>query len=167
MAVETIVSAPGRIGLFGEHQDFLGLAVIAFGLGYLGWRPLGQLEGWGTWLNRAMGRALKQGGLRGVILLGALNGLLPCCLVYSALLAAAAGGGVIQGALAMAAFGLGTIPALVIIGLGAGALSARIREALTRIAGIVIVIVGLQLALRGAAALRLVPHLELGRIVIW
>lgn len=29
MATETTVSAPGRICLFGEHQDFLGLSVIA------------------------------------------------------------------------------------------------------------------------------------------
>lgn len=29
MGTETVVSAPGRICLFGEHQDFLGLSVIA------------------------------------------------------------------------------------------------------------------------------------------
>jgi sulfite exporter TauE/SafE len=145
----------------------LGLGVVLFGLGYLGWLPVGRLEGAGTWFSRATSDALRRGGTAAPLLLGALNGLLPCGLVYSALLLAAAAGGPLPAALAMVAFGLGTIPALLVVGIGARALSARARQTLLRVAGVFIVVVGLQLALRGLAALRIAPHLRLGGLVLW
>lgn len=49
--------------------------------------------------------------------LGALWGWLPCGLVYSVLMTALASGNAGQGALIMAAFGLGTLPNLLAIGL--------------------------------------------------
>jgi len=49
--------------------------------------------------------------------LGALWGWLPCGLVYSVLIAALASGSTLQGALIMTAFGLGTLPNLLAIGL--------------------------------------------------
>lgn len=49
--------------------------------------------------------------------LGALWGWLPCGLVYSVLITALASGSVAQGALIMVAFGLGTLPNLLAIGL--------------------------------------------------
>jgi len=153
--------------LAGIVSLLLGLVLVLFGLGYLGWLPLGRLERAGDWPSRAMGRALKQGGLSGVLLLGALNGLLPCGLVYSALLVAASMGGALPGALGMAFFGIGTIPALLVAGVGAGVLGVRIRQALVRITGILIIVVGLQLALRGLATLGIVPHLQLGELVVW
>lgn len=63
---------------------------------------------------------------------GALWGLLPCGLVYGALLYAATAGGAAQGGAVMLAFGLGTLPA--ILGLGLAAVwvtrhAARIRSA--------------------------------------
>lgn len=55
---------------------------------------------------------------------GMLWGLLPCALVYGALAAATLAGGAGGGALAMLAFGAGTLPWL----LGAGALALRLRR---------------------------------------
>jgi sulfite exporter TauE/SafE len=158
--------------LAGAISLILGLVVVLLGLGYLGWLPLGwlplgRLDASGAWVSRAMGRALKRGGFLGVVLLGAINGLLPCGLVYSALLLAATTAGALPAALGMALFGLGTLPALVVVGLGAGTLSARFRQVLTRVAGVVIVVAGLQLALRGLAALGAIPHLQVGGLVIW
>jgi sulfite exporter TauE/SafE len=153
--------------LAGIASLLLGLGVVLFGFGYLGWLPISRMERSGDWLSQAMSRVLKQGRLGGVILLGALNGLLPCGLVYSALLVASSTGGPLPGALGMLLFGVGTIPALLVAGLGAGTLSVRLRQALTRVAGVLIVLVGLQLALRGLAALGVVPHLHLGELVIW
>jgi sulfite exporter TauE/SafE len=49
--------------------------------------------------------------------LGLLWGWLPCGLVYSALTTALATGSAIRGALAMLAFGLGTLPNLLLAGL--------------------------------------------------
>ena len=54
---------------------------------------------------------------------GLVWGWLPCAMVYAALFAAAAAGGAARGALAMAAFGLGTLPFL----LAAGWFAARLR----------------------------------------
>jgi uncharacterized protein len=66
--------------------------------------------------------------------LGLVLGFLPCGLLYTALLAAAATGGAIAGGFAMAAFAIGTMPALMTVGLlGAGALR-RWRRPLARLA---------------------------------
>jgi hypothetical protein len=53
------------------------------------------------------------------------------------------------------------------VGLGAGLISLRARQVLTRFAGALMLVVGLQLALRGASALGLLPHLQIGGLVLW
>jgi sulfite exporter TauE/SafE len=63
---------------------------------------------------------------------GLFLGFLPCGLVYSALIAAAARGGAAQGALALSLFGLGTAPALLGISI-ADELLARNRTFLNRL----------------------------------
>ncbi|WP_422011305.1 sulfite exporter TauE/SafE family protein [Reyranella sp.] len=50
--------------------------------------------------------------------LGVILGFLPCGLLYGALAAAAGTGSVVSGAIAMACFTLGTVPALVAVGWG-------------------------------------------------
>jgi sulfite exporter TauE/SafE len=167
-AIGSLLGLGGQLSHLGGIVSLvLSLGVILVGVGYLGWLPLGRLESGGEWLTREMSRTLQRGGLWGTILLGGLNGLLPCGLVYSALLLAATTGRALPSAVGMVLFGIGTVPTLVIVGIGAGALSVRLRQALTRVAGVVIVVAGLQLALRGLAALAVVPHLQLGALVIW
>jgi hypothetical protein len=151
----------------GTISLLLGLGVVLLGMGYLGWLPLGRIEGAGDWLGRAMSWAFRQGSSTRVLALGALNGLLPCGLVYSALLVAASTGGPLTGAAGMAVFGLGTLPALLIMGVGAGALSARVRQVFARVAGVLIMLVGVQLVLRGLAGWGVVPHVHLGRLMLW
>ncbi len=72
------------------------------------------------------------GQLRGLPL-GLALGLLPCGMVYAALAAAASGGSVIGG-LAMLSFGLGTVPALVAVGLLGHAAARRWQSAINRAA---------------------------------
>jgi sulfite exporter TauE/SafE len=75
--------------------------------------------------------------------LGLLWGLLPCGLVYSMLLIAAATANPVNGALTMVAFGLGTTPAMVMTGVGAITLSRFMGRKRTRlVAGILIIAVG-------------------------
>ncbi|MDR3516184.1 MAG: sulfite exporter TauE/SafE family protein [Azospirillaceae bacterium] len=64
-------------------------------------------------------------------LLGLALGFIPCGLLYGALAAAAATGSALGGAVAMAAFALGTLPALFAVGL-AGHLAGRRFMALAR-----------------------------------
>ncbi len=86
------------------------------------------------------------------LLTGALWGWLPCGLVYSALLAAAAAGSAGGGAGTMAAFGLGTIPALA----GLSTLASRLPHwgaARARLLGLIVIACGLWTALFPVGAL--------------
>ena len=146
----------------------LGAAIVVLGVTYFsGSGRAGHPLWYGEALAGAMSRAVRRGGAPGVVALGALNGLLPCGLVYSALLAVTAGGSALRGGLGMLVFGAATMPVLITVGLGASRLGARPRAVLTRVAGALIVLVGAQLALRGAAELSLLPHLQLGGLMLW
>lgn len=71
-------------------------------------------------------------GWRGY-LLGVSLGFLPCGLLYGALAAAAASGRPSAGALAMLAFTVGTIPALVVVGFAGHVAGQRFRIAAVRL----------------------------------
>lgn len=62
------------------------------------------------WLKTSFGRLLRHPGDSAQFLLGGLNGLLPCGLVYAAVVLAAATGNAWTGAQYMLWFGLGTLP---------------------------------------------------------
>ena len=99
------------------------LFVVLAGLHLAGLLPLHHLEKAGLPLWRRV-QPLAARALRGnAYAAGLLWGWLPCGLAYGALLAAVFAGGALDGALAMAAFGLGTVPWL----LAAGAAAARLR----------------------------------------
>ena len=73
---------------------------------------------------------------------GLVLGLLPCGLLYSALIASAARGGAFDGAAALAMFGLGTAPAL--LGLSvADELLARNRPFINRLSQLFLLVMGL------------------------
>lgn len=167
--IGSLVGLSSRLaGIGGAMSLILGLAILLFGLAYLGWLPVLGWEGaGGRWWSASMSTALQRKGRLGVALLGALNGLLPCGLVYAALLLATSTGQAWGGALGMACFGLGTVPALLGLDLGAGALSSRFRQGMMRLAGVLMLLVGSQLALRGGAALGFWPHLHQQGIALW
>jgi sulfite exporter TauE/SafE len=151
----------------GTISLLLGLMLLLVGLGTVGVLPLSQVTGPGSWLDRAMGKALSHKGIEGLVLMGALNGMLPCMLVYSSLLIAASSGSAPHAALGMLVFGIGTMPVLLVMGMGAGALSVQLRSSFLKISGVLITIVGLQLVMRGLAAWGVAPHLHLGGWMIW
>jgi sulfite exporter TauE/SafE len=162
--------APGaHLGVWpGLLSLALGLGVVLLGLGYVGWFPTLRVPWLGHLWQQAQRWALpKARHPAGLALLGGLNGLLPCGLVYSALLVVTASRRAMSGALGMLAFGLGTIPALLVVGLGARALGTRVRQGLARVSGIVICAIGVQLILRGLAGLGMVPHLRVGKVMLW
>ncbi|HEX7970376.1 MAG TPA: sulfite exporter TauE/SafE family protein [Stellaceae bacterium] len=86
------------------------------------------------WWGRAVGRMAapllrRPGGSRLTGYgLGLVLGLLPCGFLYAALIAAAAAGGAAPGAVAMAAFALGTVPGLVAVGVLGGVMLRRWRR---------------------------------------
>jgi sulfite exporter TauE/SafE len=72
--------------------------------------------------------------------LGLVLGFLPCGLVYAALGAAAGSGSILDGALGMAAFSVGTMPALVAVGWGGILLRRRWQDSARWIAAPLLVI---------------------------
>jgi len=74
-------------------------------------------------------------------LTGLFLGLLPCGLLYSALIAAAARGGAIEGAAALALFGIGTAPALLGVSV-ADELLARNRAVINRLSQVFLLAMG-------------------------
>jgi sulfite exporter TauE/SafE len=85
-------------------------------------------------------------------IVGIFWGWLPCGLVYSALLAASVAGSGMQGAAVMCAFGAGTVPAMLGIGL-LGSWLPKPTGAFARLVGSVIVACGLWIAAMPLAAL--------------
>ena len=110
---------------------------------------------------------LAGGGTARQFALGAANGMLPCGPVLATALAAGSSASVGGGALGMTAFGVGTLPVTVLVGLGAYRLSIAFRTRMYRIGAALLLIVSLQLLLRGASALGWVPHARIGEVVLW
>jgi uncharacterized protein len=109
------------------------LMLAALGLHLMeAWRGLALLEQGGQLVWRHVRPLLRRvGPLDGparMLAAGALWGWLPCGMVYSVLVTAMLSGGAVSGALVMLAFGLGTLPML----LGLGMLGARLRALLRR-----------------------------------
>jgi sulfite exporter TauE/SafE len=100
-------------------------------------------------LKTGMGSLLKSRSLSSLLLLGLLNGLLPCGLVYVAAAGATAAGGIPQGTTYMAAFGLGTIPAMLTISLGAKLIPFALRLKFQRAIPVSVFLLAVLLILRG------------------
>jgi sulfite exporter TauE/SafE len=84
--------------------------------------------------------------------LGLLLGLLPCGLSYSVFIGAAGAGGLLQGMLYVFCFGLGTLPALLLVGVIMTYVSIRIRGWLYRASGVAVAISGVYFLVRGIAS---------------
>lgn len=96
-----------------------GLLMVFIGLQFFGFfrRFSPGLTGvGGELLVPALRELLKTSGIAAPLAFGVLNGFLPCPLVYAFAAQAAASGGPASGFLTMAAFGLGTFPAMLMMG---------------------------------------------------
>lgn len=85
--------------------------------------------------------------------LGAACGLLPCPLTTSLLVRAAITENAAEGALTMVAFGLGTLPALLTLGISASLLTLKIRIIGERVAAFSVIAMGIFLIFKGAKLL--------------
>ena len=132
------------------------LMLVLLGLYLSGaWPALARVEqlGQGLWrkLRPLMGRLLPLDTPLKLLGLGALWGWLPCGMVYSALLTAMLAGSAAGGAAVMLAFGLGTLPMLLAMGLaGAPLRGALQRRAVRAVAGMLVLAFGVLGLLRAA-----------------
>jgi hypothetical protein len=92
---------------------------------------------------------LRRRSFAALALLGLLNGLLPCGLVYVACAGAAATGGVFAGARYMAAFGAGTVPMMLAISLSGKLVPPSLRLKLVKAIPVCVFLLGTLLILRG------------------
>jgi hypothetical protein len=102
------------------------------------------------WIRKGFQRWLGRKDPAALWMIGLLNGLLPCGMVYLALAGATASGTIKEGALFMAAFGLGTFPAMLSVSLFIG-ISNRARNLMRRISPVLTAAVAVLLILRGLA----------------
>jgi sulfite exporter TauE/SafE len=101
-------------------------------------------------------------GWTGPFLAGLLTGLLPCGLLYGMLALAASSRNLWIGGAAMALFGLGTAPVMVLTGSGGSLLSLAARRHVLRVAAWCVVLTGLISIARGCGFLTLGGAAETG-----
>lgn len=102
-------------------------------------------------LKGAMSAQLRQRGFRSLAILGALNGLLPCGLVYVALAQAMSRGALASSVAFMAAFGIGTVPMMLGMGLSRKLFPPAFRLQFRTLIPIGVGVVATLLILRGLA----------------
>lgn len=110
--------------------------------------PATASAGWGRALRRCV-RPIDRSRPSGGFLLGVVLGFLPCGLLYSALAVAAAAGTPWGGAMRMLAFGLGTVPSLIALGISGHALGRASRRALASVGPAVMLVNAVVLAALG------------------
>ncbi len=99
--------------------------------------------------TRTYGALLASPTIESKFYIGMLTPLLPCGLLYSAFIIAAASGSALHGAETMALFGIGIVPSLVIVGFVSTYFRFRLRSWGDRLAAFTIVLMGIMMLMRG------------------
>ena len=103
-----------------------------------------------SWYKKAFRELLQTKSLLSFFVLGMLNGLLPCGLVYFFAVTAASTASAAYGALVMLIFGLSTIPALFSLGFFVGIYkNTKFRNLMIRLAAFSVVIFGVYTIYQG------------------
>jgi sulfite exporter TauE/SafE len=109
-------------------------------------RPVYKLVGK---VKSALGKELKKRDPETFFIIGFLNGLLPCGLVYMAVFGAIALGNPLQGSVYMALFGIGTIPLMTTAIYLGNFLTIKLKQRILKVIPVVVVVIGLLFILRG------------------
>jgi uncharacterized protein len=152
--------AGGTLGLIGRLAGYShalavvsGAVMIVVGISMLGIIPANLLTNRlfriPSSFFRRTGRLLSASGSSNRFLLGLALGFLPCGLIYAALLKAMATGSALAGAATMMAFGLGTVGALLALGIFSSAIRMRLNRWGSQLAAVGVVLMGLLLVWRG------------------
>ncbi len=103
-----------------------------------------------AWYQKLFREIIASKSLLSFYMLGLLNGLLPCGLVYFFAVTAASTGSPLWGAIVMFIFGLSTIPSLFTLGFFAGIFTkSNFRKTMMSLASIIVIIYGLYTIYRG------------------
>jgi sulfite exporter TauE/SafE len=150
-ATGAFVNVAGRLAGVGEVVALLaGALMVALGLGAAGVTGLlRQLEADASRRLMRWLRPLLQGGPSRLYPLGLALGFLPCGVSWTIFLGSAASGGPVPGLLMALAFGLATVPGLLLPALLGAVIGQRARASLRRAGGLVVAALGVLFILRG------------------
>lgn len=156
--VTTYTVFGGLFGYFGSLWDITplsrailfgiaGLLMIVMGLSFAGkLKFLSRIEyqvSKYNWFKKIFTSQLKSVSLKSFFILGLLNGLIPCGLVYTMLVTATTTESILLGAMVMFIFGIFTIPALFSFAFIVGLFSQnRFRQTMIQLASILIILYG-------------------------
>lgn len=96
-----------------------------------------------------LGKLLRKADYKSRFSTGILNGFLPCGMVYMALTASLAAGGIWQGSLFMALFGLGTLPFMFAVVLAGNLMTQTFRIKILKFVPALMIVLGALFILRG------------------
>ncbi|POY37511.1 hypothetical protein C3K47_07030 [Solitalea longa] len=122
---------------------------------YILFKPIGLIK-------NAIAKLFSKPQLSSLFSIGLLNGLLPCGFVYLGIIWTTSLGSAYQGALFMVFFGLGTIPAMLGVGLMGNIIDLKLRNKIKRAIPAFMLLMGCLLIIRGLnlGIPYLSPHLE-------
>lgn len=143
------------LSLAGVQQIFsivAGVIILVFALMYKRsdqFLVIPALSGIVIWVKRQLNKSLKAGGTFAFFATGLANGLLPCGMVYMALVAALALQSPLLGAVYMFFFGIGTIPLLLVLMYSGSVFSLRVRQRFQQAIPYLGVVIGVLFIFRG------------------
>ncbi len=137
-----------------------GLSIILMGLSTAEWLPLPQKNSCNpgsSVMQKIMALFKVPRSIGSYYPMGVVLGFLPCGLTYTALLTAARSGmeanypfaGMMQGALMMMLFGIGTVPAMLLVGKVVNTISNSMRKRFYRLASLIMIVMGMWFVARG------------------
>jgi hypothetical protein len=104
---------------------------------------------WNHYIVNLLASLFGKKSFGALFLIGLLNGLLPCGLVYMAIAGGLATGNILYSSLFMAAFGLGTIPAMIAVSFAGSFISMKMRNQVKNAFPYILACMGILLILRG------------------
>lgn len=150
----TVVTA-NMAGLQKLVLIFAGILIVVMGLAMGGWLPVGRIFGDSDGMTDFIAKGFKKlSSYKSTFVylpLGLLLGLLPCGPVYTALIGAARAGmeaptafdGIITGMGLMLAFGVGTVPALLLVGRLASMRWLKSRSIIYKTGAVLMILMGI------------------------
>jgi sulfite exporter TauE/SafE len=161
----------GFVGSFveaaGKLVGFQGIANILGGILIILWilkkytLPLEKLNPMGfSWARKWLGENRKKNDFFSVLSSGLLLGFIPCGLTYTMHMKAAATGSIIDGMLTLFFFGLGTLPALIFVGLFSSLLKRAFRARILFLANCLAFFIGFVSIMRGLVISGWIPSIN-------
>lgn len=151
----------GIFGLIGQGFHFLGFQRwVSIGMGVLLITsiilPLAykNVKLWNIhfltgWVRKSIQQLFMRRSYGSLFLIGSLNSLLPCGLVYLAIAGAIGTGTVYFGMLYMILFGLGTLPLMLMVSLVGNAITISVRNKINRVIPYIVIFIGIIFIFRG------------------